>query len=221
MAKRRRRFAAQYTCGVMRWVVPLAVVVAVVASGSAATGAPLYVVDRAFACSPLYGEASFVASPRGTLEVQGERIVSSGYARVSSGGELDALSDLVVVARPGPRNGGTPYAAAVYASIKRCAATRTRIPLSRAGLPGRPTRFRSEAECFVNARVLVRVRAVLAARAPWRRLGGQFRGTYAGVAGRVMEGQLAMLDQQRGKPLAFATLDTRGKTRLWSSFDCT
>jgi hypothetical protein len=203
----------------MRWVAPLALVVAVAAAGSAATGAPLYVVDRTFACNPLYGQASFVASPRGTPEVQGSRIVSSGYLRLS-GSELDPLADVVVVARPGPRTGGTRYAAAVYASVRRCAATRTRIPLSRVGLPGPPTRYRSEAECFVNARVLVRVRAVLAARAPWRRLRGLFRG-YAGAAGRVVEAQLAMRDQQRGKPLAFATLDRTGKTRLWSSFDCT
>ena len=173
-------------------------------------------VDRTFACTPVYGEADLIVSPRGSPEVIGARFVSAGYARLSSGSGVDPLSDLAAVARPGLRSAGARFPAAVYVNVKRCRAVRRPIALSRAGLPGPPTAFKTESECFVDARVLVRVRAVLARPAPWRSLSGP----YAGVAGRPIAAELAVRDQRTGKPLGFVRMDAAGKTRLWSSYDC-
>lgn len=202
----------------MRWAIPLALVVAMVASGSTATGATVAVIDRTFACNPSYDVAHLTVSPRGTPQTGGT--VSSGYARLTSGAGGDPLADLVAFARPGPRNPGTRFPAAVYASVRRCAEIRAPIPLSRAGLPGPPVAFPSVAECMVRRKMIARVRAVLATPAPWRRLGGQFRRTYVGVAGRVVSAELALRDQRTGKPLAFVTMNSSGQTKLWSSFQC-
>jgi hypothetical protein len=177
-------------------------------------------VDRTFACNPLYGEADLVVSPRGSQEVQGARFVSAGYARLSSGSGIDPRSDLAAFARPGLRTAGARFPAAVYVNVRRCREVRRPIALSRRGLPSPPTAFRTEAECFVDGRVVVRVRAVLARPAPWRRLRGQYRGIYAGVAGRVIEAELAVRAQRGGRPLAFVRMSASGKTRLWSSYDC-
>ena len=183
---------------------------------TAAPAATSRVVDRTFVCTPSYGRVTVVASPRGSSELQGARFTSSGYARVTSGPSSDPLSDLVVVARPGLRNSSSRFPAAVYASGRRCVASRSPVPLTRAGLPRAPVTWRSEAECTVRRRMLVRVRAVLSAPATWGRVGTAF----AGVRGLVVEAELAVRDQVTGKPLAFVKLGRAGQTQLWSAPRC-
>lgn len=178
------------------------------------------VVDRTFLCSPRHGEIDVVASPSGSPEVQGASFTSSGYVRVTSGPAGDPLADLVAVARPGLRNGTTRFPAAAYASTRRCVASRASVPLRPRGVPGPPLPFRGDAECFVKGAVVVRVRAVLTTPAPWGRLRGSAGATYGGAAGQVVEAQLAVRDARAGRPLAYATLDRSGRTRLWSSFHC-
>jgi hypothetical protein len=157
-----------------------------------------------------------VVSPRGARDILGGRFISSGYARLTSGSHGDPLSDLVVAARPGLRSPNTRFLGAVYARSRRCVASRAAVPLALAGLPGPPTTFMSQSECFPDGRVLVRVRGVLAAPATWRRLDGAF----AGVRGRLLEAEIALRDQRTRRPLVFIRIGRTGKTKLWSSSGC-
>jgi len=184
---------------------------------TAAEASALAVVDRTFVCTVSYGEFTVVVSPRSTSEVKGVRTTSSGHARVTWGSDAYPLGDLVVVARPGLRNYITRFPGAVYASVRRCAASRTSVPLTHAGLPGPASVVRSDSECRAGGKVLVRVRAVLESPAPWRRLTGPVGSAYNGVKGHVVEAQLAVRDARTGKPLAFATLDRSEATRHWSA----
>jgi hypothetical protein len=195
-----------------------AVLVVSTVLGTGATAAPsARVVDRTFLCKTQYGSVEIVASPHGANELEGARFISSGYGRVSWGASGDPGSDLVAVALPGLRNGNTRFPAAVYASARRCSASRESVPLTRKSLPGPPTPVRGEADCNVPARVLVRVRAVLARTASWRRLGV----VYVGTLGPVVQAELAVRDAKTRRPLAFITLNHNGDTKLWSSPDCT
>lgn len=174
--------------------------------------------DRTLACTPAYGNLDVVASPRGAQEVLGGPFISSGYARVTSGPHGEPLSDLVAVARPGFRNPSTRFAAAVYASSRRCVPSRAAVPLTLTGLPGPPSEFLSQGECEppLRGRVLVRVRALLTAPATWGRVDGAF----VGARGRLLEAELAMRDQRTRKPRAFARVGRTGKTKLWTSSRC-
>lgn len=185
--------------------------------GAGATAAPSALVDRTFLCKTQYGSVEIVASPHGANELEGARFISSGYGRVSWGASSDPGADLVAVALPGLRNGGTRFPAAVYASARRCSASRASVSLTRKSLPGPPTPVRGEADCTVSAGVLVRARAVLARTANWRRLGV----VYVGTLGPVVQAELAVRDAKTRRPLAFITLNHNGDTKLWSSPDCT
>jgi hypothetical protein len=187
--------------------------------GFGGTAAPLArVVDRTFVCSAPYGDVEIVASPHGATEVAGARFTSSGYGRVTWGPSGDALTDLVAVARPGLRNGRTRFPAAVYASARRCAASRASVPLTGKKLPGPPTALLDEVDC-VAARVLVRVRAVLTRTVSWRRLGSS-GGAYVGAQGPLAQAELAVRDARTRRPLAFIILSRTGNTKFWVSPDC-
>jgi hypothetical protein len=186
--------------------------------GAGAKAAPsARVVDRTFLCKTQYGSVEIVASPHGANELEGARFISSGYGRVSSGASSDPGSDLVAVALPGLRNGAARFPAAVYASSRRCSASRASLPLTRKSLPGPATPVRGEADCSVPGRVLVRVRAVLARTAVWQRLGVE----YVGTLGPIVQAELAVRDAKTRRPLAFITLNHDGDTKLWSLPDCT
>ena len=190
-------------------------------ANTAAGAAAGSVIDRTFLCTPSYGRATVVSSPRGTPEVLGARFTSSGYGRVTSqGSNADPLSDLVAVAQPGFRNSSTRFPGSVYASARRCVASRAAVSLTRTGLPGPPVAYRTQADCTVRAKVLVRVRVILARSSTWRRLGGP-GGVYNGaVPGPVVEAELAMRDSSTGRPLAMIKLTRTGQTQLWTSPPC-
>jgi hypothetical protein len=174
-------------------------------------------IDRTFACTPSFGQLKVVVSPHGTPELIGSRFLSSGYARATRGSDTDPAGDLAVIAKPGLRNGGTQFPGAAYVNRLRCAASRVKVPLGHAGLPGPPAAYRSDAVCKARAKVLVRIRAEVDGASSWRRLGGEVGRSYTGVRGRVVSGELAVRDQQTGKPLAYATLGPSGATRHWSA----
>jgi hypothetical protein len=203
----------------------LALAVAVAATPRAAAdsqslpaASPSRVIDRTMVCRLAFGSVDVVASPRGAPNISGLAFApSSGFALLNAGVRSDPLSDLVVAARPGVRSGNYRFPAAVYASSRRCVASRAAVPLARAGLPGPPTEFLSEGDCTADGRVLVRVRAVLAAPATWSR----FDGAFIGARGRLVEADLAIRDQRTRSPLAFARVRRTGKTQVWTGTRCT
>jgi hypothetical protein len=205
-----RRLLLAVTSATALLVVSTVLVAGVTAAPSARA------VDRTFICMTQYGSVEIVASPHGANELEGARFISSGYGRVSWGPSADPGADLVAVALPGLRNGSARFPAAVYASARRCSPSAESVPLTRKSLPGPPTHVRGEADCDVPARVLVRVRAVLAQTAIWRRLGV----VYVGALGPVVQAELAVRDARTRRPLAFITLNHSGETKLWSSPDC-
>jgi hypothetical protein len=179
--------------------------------------APETTFDRTFSCKPPYGSFDVVASPHGAIEVIGATFISSGYVRLTWGSGGDVLSDLGAIAHTGHRTSSTSFPAVAYVSSRRCVASRAFVPLAAIGLPGPAVRFSSEDECLVPGRVLVRVRARLAAPSTWRRVGTAF----AGVRGRLRQAAIAAREQATGKPLAFAQLDRAGMTTVWTSARCT
>jgi len=191
--------------------------VALAASGSS-TSAPSRTVDRTFACTPLLAGGARVldlwASPP-----RDDPWTIPAYLVARTGTSLPS-SDLVYVrARTQGKIGWTspyPGPGGVYAHARRCSEVRATVPLSSKGLPGLPTGWYSPISCALRGRVLVRVRALLAAPAEWRRASALFRGAQR----PVLEASLAIRSERTGEPLAFMTLDGAGQTRLWSSSRC-
>lgn len=189
-----------------------------VAIGSS-TPAASRIVDRTFACTPIaYGgvrDLDLWASPPRT-----DPWIITAYLVARTGTTLPE-TDLVFVraSAQGKIGWTTPYPgpAGMYANARRCAPSRANVPLSSNGLPGPPAGWFSEATCSLRGRVLVRVRAVLAAPAEWRRADK----TFLGAQKRVVEASLAIRSERTGEPLAFMQVDKVGKTRLWTSSRCT
>jgi hypothetical protein len=174
------------------------------------------VFDRTFACLPPYGSVDMRASPHGSIEVIGATFISSGYMRMTAGSNGELLSDLASIALPGKRTASTRFPAATYVNSRRCVASRAFVPLTHAALPGPAATYLTSDECAVAGKVLLRVHAVLRTPATWGRVGTGF----VGVRGRLRDAVLAVRDRATGKPLAFAKLDSAGKTQLWTSAQC-
>jgi hypothetical protein len=176
------------------------------------------VLDRTFVCSPQFGDVDVMASPRGDVAFSSGSMQSSGYLAVGSGQAYEQDGLVLVRARAekspvsseqGPQG--------VYSRAGRCFLSKRTIPLDSKGLAGPPVRWSKSYGCSVRGRVIVRVRAVLAAGAGWRRANDSFFGARA----NVVSAQLAARSERSGKPLAFETLGPDGKTRLWSAASCT
>ncbi|MDQ3379049.1 MAG: hypothetical protein M3546_01840 [Actinomycetota bacterium] len=187
-----------------------------------APSAPSRVVDRTFVCTPVaYGgvrDLDLRASPTQTdPRTNPPTIPAYLIARTGTSGWDTNL--VFVRARVHARIGITSPEAGpggVYASARRCSLATTKMPLSAKGLAGPPTRYWSTKACPVAGRVLVRVRALLAAAAGWQRIDA----TFFGAEKRVVEASLAVRTERTGEPLAFMQLDEAGKTTLWSSPRC-
>jgi hypothetical protein len=215
-----------------RWLGPVALAAIATMSSQPATGAPLeVVVDRTFRCTPLplvsgLRDLDIATAPRGTILPRGSvRAPSTGYVGTGSGTD-DFGSDLVAVRarsqvryeqRPLPPGvSDVPLPPGVYASVRRCVATRASVALSPTGLPGPPVAFETDDACAVRGRVLVRVLAVLQSPAPWRRQDRQF----VGARRNVVEAAIAVRNVRTRRPIAFMRLGRSGTTKLWSSRAC-
>jgi len=192
-------------------------VVALASIGSG-TSAPSRTVDRTFACTPLLAgggrELDLWASPPRT-----DPWTIPAYLVARTGTTLPSEDLVYVRARTQGKIGWTtPFSgpAGVYAHARRCSSTRASVALSAKGLPGPPTGWFSPVSCTLRGRVLVRVRALLAAPAGWGRAGPLFQGARKDV----LEASLAIRSERTGEPLAFMTLNRAGETRLWSSSRC-
>jgi hypothetical protein len=192
------------------------VTLALVGSGMSA---PSRIVDRTFVCTPMaFGgvrDLDLWASPPRT-----DPWTIPAYLVARTGTTLPT-SDLVFVrARAQGMIGWTsPFSgpAGVYAHARRCTPARAKVALTSKGLPGPPAGWYSEVSCSLRGRVLVRVRALLAAPADWRPTSGPFQGAQRSV----LEAELAVRSERTGEPLAFMKLARDGGTRFWSAPRCT
>jgi hypothetical protein len=198
----------------------LAAAICVVGLGAAGSGssAPSRIVDRTFACTPIaYGglrDLDLWASPPRT-----NPWTIPAYLVARTGTTLPDTDLVFVRARAQGKIGWTSPQegpAGVYASARRCAPSRATVPLSSKGLPGPPAGWFSEVTCSLRGRVLVRVRALLAAPAEWRRASN----AYFGAQKRIDEASVAVRSERTGEPLAFMQVDKAGKTRLWTASRC-
>ena len=194
-----------------------ALCVGLAATGSGTT-APSRTVDRTFACTPMIAGGARVldlwASPP-----RDDPWTIPAYLVARTGTTLPSEDLVYVRARTQGKIGWTsPFSGpgGVYAHSRRCSPARASVALSSKGLPGTPTGWYSPVSCTLRGRVLVRVRALLAAPAGWGRAGPLFRGAQR----RVLEATLAIRSERTGEPLAFMTLNRAGETRLWSSSRC-
>jgi hypothetical protein len=183
----------------------------------AQAGRTTVVLDRTLICTPEYGNVDVMASPRGGPAFSTAQMESSGYLAVGSG-QVDQLSGLVVVrARAEKSRIGTAQGPqGVYGRAGRCFLSKKKIPLESKGLVGPPVAWAKSYGCSVPGRVIVRVRAVLASGATWRRAND----SYFGARANVVSAQLAARSERTGKPLAYSTLGPAGKTKLWSAQSC-
>jgi hypothetical protein len=178
------------------------------------------VIDRTFRCTPIaigdgVRDLEVIANPLGSHEFQNPS-PSPGFLSLGSGG-LSPTSELVSVrAAAWERFRNRRVLEGVYVSRGRCTPTQTAVRLSPTGLTGPPVQWSENKSCPVRGRVLVRVRAVLQAPAPWHHLDR----TYVGARRSVVEAALAIRSERTGKPVAFVELGPAGKTRLWTSMGC-
>jgi hypothetical protein len=175
------------------------------------------VLDQTLICATEQGDVDVMASPRGDLAFATARTESSGYLGVGSG-QVNQLNGLVVVrARAEKSTVGSAHAPqGVYGRAGKCFLSRKTVPLKATGLPGPPVQWAKSYDCTVRGRLIVRVRAVLASGASWRRI-DKF---YFGARANVVSAELAIRSERTGKPLGFGTLSSAGKTRLWIAGSC-
>ena len=217
-AARRRRLVL----AVAATVVLVAALVAVAADRGAdrtpAGAAPSRLVDRTFACRTAGGMPTKVQSSPVKPVFAGPTTTRPMPAYIATGAGYFSGPWPFVIVRAAPWalaiQWGGPPAAGAFVDPRRCAPTRTSVPATPAGLPRPPYEYTKTVNCEGATRVYVRVRATLAAPAPWRRLNAE----YTGAEGRVVSGSIAVRDH-RGRPLAFAQL--RGeRATVWLADRC-
>lgn len=201
-----------------------AVLLALTAGTSTAAPAQSRTVDRTFVCTPIafggVGDLDIYVSPPADLNFNRP---TRAYLLVRTGGSrpdtnLVFVRDRSQVRYPGltnPEAVGGP--GGVFAHRNRCVPVRTGVPLTPRGLPGPPDRFRTNRDCPVRGRVVVRVRATLRAPTDWRT---REYSAYAGARQAIDEASLAVRSQRTGKPIAYMELDSRARTKFWYSSGC-
>jgi hypothetical protein len=175
------------------------------------------VLDQTLICTPELRDVDVMASPRGGAAFATAQTESSGFLGVGTG-RVSHLGGLVVVRARAEKSSiaSTHGPQGVYGRAGKCFLSRKPVPLLQAGLAGPPVAWAKSYGCTVRGRVIVRVRAVLASRASWRRVDESF----FGVRANVVSAKLAVRSEKTGKPLAFSTLDSAGKTKLWVASRC-
>jgi hypothetical protein len=215
--------------GVGFGTVILVVTVLVFGANASALPSGSRLVDRTFGCIPLAVQGvlratEVNAAPIGAVEAYNpynepydpSHELSPGFIGVASGG-WEPGSEFVSIRAHGWRRFGSAYSPeGVYASSRRCAASRASIPLSATGLPGPPSHWAEQATCLGRGRVLIRVRAILQSSASWQ----PQTDSSAGARSNVVEAAVAVRSERTGKPIAYLELDRHGKTKLWYSASC-
>jgi hypothetical protein len=131
-----------------------------------------------------------------------------GYARSDAS---MSVSDKVA---PHPRNMLVSADSTGIRVSRLCTAAR-RIPLTRRGLPGPPSLFQAYYDCAARPkRILVRIRAVAAASAPWTRQPPAQLDLQKAVSRAEMRVQAP-----NGRSIAYVTIAGK-QIRLWIAPDC-
>ena len=179
-------------------------------------------IDRTFGCTPsalegIVRATDMDAIPKGAIDPNSPFHVSPGFIGVTSGGWTPGSELVSIRARGWQRFRSTYSAEGVYANNRRCALSRTRVPLAATGLSGVPVRWAKQVTCLGRGRVLIRVRAAFTSEASWRPQDESFDG----VRSKVVAAALAIRSERTGRPLAYMELDEDGKTTFWHSPQCT
>jgi hypothetical protein len=195
----------------------LIAVVALALAGYAQAGPATKVIDKTLICTTQYDDVDLLASPRGDFAFASSRMISSGFLAVGSGTTRNVDALVSVRARDEKSEVGSARGTrGVYARAGKCFLSRKSMPLSSAGLPGPPVAWATSDSCTLRGRIIVRVRAVLATAASWRRTDP----THFGARANVVSAELAVRSERTGKPLGFATLSSAGKTKHWVAGSC-
>ncbi len=196
-----------------------AATVAVIAASLADNGggASSQIVDRTVVCTPVA-----VSGALRDLNVEVSPPFRNDFTNqpanisVSSGPQTEGFRLVFVQARGQKPFGNWLLTAGVYVNSRRCSMSRASVPVSPKGLAGPPIRWSKVVECAVRGRVVVRVRALLEAPAPWRKADEW----YDGAKKNVVEARVAVRSQSTGRPIAFTEFDPKGRTQLWFSPLC-
>lgn len=193
---------------------------------AAEAGPSVRVVDRTFSCMP--ARSYEAAGARGFAVAVTKRTMTTVPPRhwepasvVVQTSPASARAKLLIVrgheSRYALRTPGLdgPGGAGVYLNTTSCVASRKAVPLSSRGLPGPAVRYETATGCLAPGRILVRVRARLAAPARWRQLGPLF----SGVQRNVTDMAVAVRAERTGAPLVFAQADAK-TTALWRADGC-
>jgi hypothetical protein len=183
----------------------------------AQAGPATKVLDQTLVCATDYDDVDVMASPRGGLAFSTAMMESSGYLAVGSG-RVDQLNGLVVVRARAEKStvGRASGTQGVYGRAGKCFLSRKSVALTSKGLPAPPIEWARSYDCTARGRLLVRVRAVLATAASWRRVDAR----YFGARANVVSAQFAVRSERTGEPVAYGTLGPRGKTKLWTAQRC-
>jgi hypothetical protein len=190
---------------------------------------PVAVVDRTYLCAPTFvgGVRQIDVRAHGGSRRSGASWDSPAFAALSttvSGSVFTAIEDELVWVTAGRP---TDHAAIVGVNFpvqtwgtlgvnaKRCRATKLRIPGGRAGLDGGSVGpFDDQWDCATGPRVVVRIRAVLPARAPLKSYRGFLRTTVP-----IKSASLSVRTQG-GRPLAHAEVFESGTALLYTASGC-
>jgi hypothetical protein len=216
----------------------LALVVVVVARGSAASAAQVQsaaVIDRTYSCaSGLVGGLRQVQARAHAGSRQRSEWTKLPYAVIASGGaartpfeDAPPESSLAWISAGKPslstsvddswlsftaRAGGT-----IGVNRELCTLVRPRLPLTRRGLVGGAVGTRIAGfDCEVPRRVLLRLRAVVDGGTALRERGASFR-----VTGAPTREAMLSVGTPSGRPLAFADVFNSGRARLFTAPGCT
>jgi hypothetical protein len=180
------------------------------------------IVDRTLACTVAFsnGARTIDANVRSayrsgsTMEWLAQATVTTAGNPLPKKNYEPTLAGLTAGWPPPPplESGGLGFAST------RCSTTRSRVPVSSAGLTGGSASvFGDEVRCRTPKTILVRVRATFSAPAT---LEPSKDGTFVGASGRIVRGQV-VVRTLAGAQLAFADVTDAGKAHLFASKVCT
>jgi hypothetical protein len=209
-------------------LLPVAALAAVVlAAGSARAGSETtFVLDRTYSCSiVLHGGIYQLESRAHPGARTGGAWTKLAYAGLRTGVFSGATGNLLAWVSAGKPTKTTTVDQEFWTFDVRtfgtagirgdlCNPSRAQVPLTSKGLRGGPAAaLGDELQCEAPRSVLVRLRAVVPARAALR--GKDFESTHL----PVLEAKLAVRTLA-GKPLSFATVSQTGKATLFTAKGC-
>jgi hypothetical protein len=178
---------------------PVSALVAVPAGGGGEAASRI--IDHTLLC-PISG--SGYPDPARVLQVQATPRLGESSAFAGAYDTPELIADFKTGPDFGHGTGGM--------RLKGCTSSRLRLPLSSHGLRGGPSPLGGRYTCNVSARVMIRLRAVFTRPVFLRREEGFLVGR-----GSIASGYVAVATLPGRKPIFFASVDSRGKARLFTA----